>query len=942
MAKFPEMNWSTSNVADEFKLFRQRTELCFLDHNIVDPIKQATKIKIAVGNEGLRKINASGLSTDDQNNPAKLWNLFEDQLKVKVNFRIHRLELMRYRQKPGESIDEFVNRCRSKAVECDFKADELCERLVELVIASTPIEAFQKDLLDQPKGFNADKLIETGRKYEAIMAGRQCLQTLDNDTNIGAISPASKKRCGNCGLSHPPKRCPAYKDYCKACGTIGHWAKMCRKTKHESKTQPRHTGGSTTQQKGRNRSRNRRFRNRSTYRGKDRDRSPSQRGWNKSVDAVIEGNPHERPWQEQEDNVEVSFHSIGSKDTKEAFVDVEIVCPKRTGRATLSLKVDTGAGGNVLPLRILKDMYPQTWRQMITPTSAQLSAYNGTQITCLGSITLGCRYKQSPWSQQLLYITDAAGPAILGLPGCQTLGVVTINEIRDIPGRSLQDSHPIKSIKDLQELYPHQFDTIGNFKGEAILYLKEDATPSIDPPRKCSVHIRDKLKAELDKMEQEGVIRKVQHYTEWCSSLTTSVKKDGSLRVCLDPKRLNNALRRCPHKIPTLEELNPAFSGAKFFSKLDAKSGYWSVHLEKKSQELTTFRTPFGRYCFQRLPFGLSVSQDIFQERMDHIIAQVPGCVGIADDIAVFSQTEAEHDHNLLQLMETARREGLVFNSTKCHIKTDHIEFFGSVYTADGIRPDPKKVEDVRQMPTPQDKDDLQRSLGFFTYLAPYIPNYAERSSILRDLLKKDVPFLWQEDHQHAFDDLKQAITSESCLKYFNPQEETTVEVDASQKGLGACLLQGGIPVAFASKSLSPAQANYSNIEREALGLVFGITRFHTYLFGRTFTVETDHKPLEMIWKKPLASAPPRLQRLLIKIQGYDCQADLITKEDFSGSCGTASDVNTALRLAIKEKLTISINQNPECVARVPVDPLVFEEVFAPCKNTQDRNLLNE
>ena len=191
---------------------------------------------------------------------------------------------------------------------------------------------------------------------------------------------------------------------------------------------------------------------------------------------------------------------------------------------------------------------------------------------------------------------------------------------------------------------------------------------------------------------------------------------------------------------------------------------------------------------------------------MDRIIEQVPGCVGIADDIAVCGRTEAEHDHNLRQLMETAKREGLVFNSKKCQIKTDHIEFFGSIYTTTGIRPDPNKLEDVHQMPTPQDKDDLQRSLGLFTYLAPYIPNYADRSSILRDLLKKDVPFLWQEDHQHAFNDLKRSITPESCLRYFNPQEETTLEVDASQKGLGACLLQGGRPVAFASKSLSSAQ----------------------------------------------------------------------------------------------------------------------------------------
>ena len=137
MAKFPELNWNATNMAEEFKLFRQRMELCFADHGTVDKVKQSTKIQIAVGNEGLKRINASGLSGDDQNEPEKLWNLFEDQLSIKVNFRIHRLEFMKYRQRVGETIDDFVNRCREKAVECAFAEDELSERILELVIAST-------------------------------------------------------------------------------------------------------------------------------------------------------------------------------------------------------------------------------------------------------------------------------------------------------------------------------------------------------------------------------------------------------------------------------------------------------------------------------------------------------------------------------------------------------------------------------------------------------------------------------------------------------------------------------------------------------------------------------------------------------------------------------------------------------------------------------------
>ena len=371
-------------------------------------------------------------------------------------------------------------------------------------------------------------------------------------------------------------------------------------------------------------------------------------------------------------------------------------------------------------------------------------------------------------------------------------------------------------------------------------------------------------------MEKQGVIRKVSEHTDWCSSLAYSVKKDGSFCICIDPQKLDQALKRCPHKVPTLEELNPQFAGSTIFSKLDAKAGYWSVHLDPDSQLITTFRTPFGRYCWTRLPFGLRVSQDIFQARMDEILEDLPGVVGITDDVCVHGKDEEEHDRNLKALMDRAKESGLVFNSDMCTIRQPEISFFGNIYSKDGIRPDPAKVHDIQNMPLPQDKEDLQRFLGMMTYLATFIPNFSEESQPLRDLLKKNVPFEMSEDHLHCFQKLKTAISAKSCVKYFDPTKPTTLEVDSSTKGLGAAILQDGQPVAFASKALNSAQSNYPNIDREMLAVVFGINRFHTYLYGRPFRVVTDHKPLEMIAKKPLLRAPPRFQRMLQKIQGYD------------------------------------------------------------------------
>ena len=405
---------------------------------------------------------------------------------------------------------------------------------------------------------------------------------------------------------------------------------------------------------------------------------------------------------------------------------------------------------------MFKDQHPSSITSPVTNT--RLTAYNGEEIPCIGSMNLQLRNKED-FITAKFYVVDVDGPPIVGLPTCEKLKLITIH-------CNAVDMTDLTSIQGLKEAYPGQFDTLGNFKEPAQLRIEPNAEPFIDAPRKCSIHLKERLKTELDKMEHQRVIRKVTEHTDWCSSLAYSVKKDGSLRICIDPQKLNNALKRCPHKIPTLEEINPQFAGSAVFSKLDAKAGYWSVPLDADSQLLTTFRTPFGRYCWQRLPFGLRVSQDIFQARMDEILENLPGVVGITDDVCVHGKDEAEHDRNLQGLMDRAKC-GLVFNSDKCHIRQSEISFFGNIYSKEGIRPDPAKIQGIQNMPIPQDKEDLQRFLGMMTYLSAFIPNFSKESQPLRELLKKDVPFELSEDHIHCFETLKSLVSSSTNLRFF-------------------------------------------------------------------------------------------------------------------------------------------------------------------------------
>ncbi|XP_014673997.1 PREDICTED: uncharacterized protein K02A2.6-like [Priapulus caudatus] len=343
-------------------------------------------------------------------------------------------------------------------------------------------------------------------------------------------------------------------------------------------------------------------------------------------------------------NITVSTMCLDKMQRDEAFAGLDIKLRNRPGVHTLRLKVDTGAQGNTLPLSVFRRMYPNMLTTEGYPAQeiamaakrTRLTAYNSTPIPCRRAIDVPCSYNGSEWTDCRFYIVDVEGPAVIGLQSSERLKLVTLHCA--INSTNIADSVTTKSsmradvssignVHDLKRLYPEQFDRIGCMPGTFKITVDPNAPAHVDAPRKPPIALKDEIKKELDYMEENHVIRKVTEPSDWVSSLAYSHKKDGSLRVCLDPRYLNRALKRPYHKIPTVEELTHHFAGAKVFSKLDAKAGYWSIKLDEESQLLTTFQSPFGRYCFVRLPFGLSVSQDIFQLKMDQILDQVDGAV---------------------------------------------------------------------------------------------------------------------------------------------------------------------------------------------------------------------------------------------------------------------------------------------------------------------------
>ncbi|XP_062855044.1 uncharacterized protein LOC134318174 [Trichomycterus rosablanca] len=230
-AHLPVMNWSDQDLSEAMSLFKQKMTLYLEDDEITDAAKQARKICRGIGDEGLKRLNASGLSDDEKKVPNTLWNFFEGQLKLNVNFRIHRLQLMQYRQKPGECIDDFVTRARTLALKCQFTDEELNERLIELIIASTPHDALRNDLYSKPKGYLITDVLAEGRKYEALSAGNEQLHQLGLSHTEKIHAMMRGRTCQRCDTHHKPHQCPAYNDVCSECGKKGHWMKCCKKNR---------------------------------------------------------------------------------------------------------------------------------------------------------------------------------------------------------------------------------------------------------------------------------------------------------------------------------------------------------------------------------------------------------------------------------------------------------------------------------------------------------------------------------------------------------------------------------------------------------------------------------------------------------------------------------------------------------------------------------------
>ncbi|KAL9978343.1 hypothetical protein ACROYT_G015844 [Oculina patagonica] len=341
-------------------------------------------------------------------------------------------------------------------------------------------------------------------------------------------------------------------------------------------------------------------------------------------------------------------------------------------------------------------------------------------------------------------------------------------------------------------------------------------------------------------------------------------------------KDLNRAIRREHYQLPTIDEVASRLAGAKKFTLCDAKDGFHQILLDDTSSYLTSFNSPFGRYRWARMPFGISSAPEVWQRRMHEFVEDLEGVEVIADDflIAGFGATDAEVNASLEKneraFLQKCREWNLKLNKTKLKRAQTEVRFMGHLLTPEGLKADPSKVEAILDMPPPNDIKGLKRFLGMVNYLAKFLPLLSDMTEPLRRLDDKEVEWCWLEQHQKAFTTIKQYLADAPVLKYYDVNEEVTIQCDASETGLGAVLVQKGQPIAFASRALTDTETRYAQIEKELLAIVWSANKFDQYTLGRDCVhIESDHEPLKAVFNKPVHKSPKRLQRMLMALQNY-------------------------------------------------------------------------
>jgi transposase InsO family protein len=551
--------------------------------------------------------------------------------------------------------------------------------------------------------------------------------------------------------------------------------------------------------------------------------------------------------------------------------------------AKVPMEVDTGAIASVMNFL---DYEKHLKHLPLQPTNKTLTAYGGMEIPVIGEVTVEITYGDQMASLPLyiVKVKDHA-PPLLGRMWLQHLRLDWANLIHDSTVKHVREGNSLGTLlKSFQDVLAPGLGTVKDIR--ASLKLKENSVPVYCRPRPVPFALRTAVENELERMKKEGIIYPVDH-SEWATPLVCVPKPDGTVRLCGDYKvTVNRALQIEYFPMPTPEQVFTAMANGVKFSKIDLRAAYQQLLLDEASQQLVTINTHKGLFRYTRLPYGIASSPAIWQRFVEQVLSGLTFTCVIMDDVLVSGANDAEHLRNVEAVLQRFRKYGLRVKAEKCAFMKDQVTYMGRLISAQGVQPTEDKVSAIKQAPEPRNVSELRSWLGMVNFQAQFIPHLSTLSKPLNDLLGKK-KWNWSKMCRDAFQAVKDAISSETMLRHFRSDVPVEMACDASPYGVAAVIMQDHNgqrrPVAYASRSLNKHEQGYSQLDKEGLAVVFGLKRFHMYLYGRPITILTDNSGIEHIMS-PIAPIPTlaaqRLQRWAIMLAAFDYQLKRISSKD--------------------------------------------------------------
>lgn len=843
-----------NNPAEKWIKFKQKFNL-FLKAS--GKSTEAEDVKIAIllttlGDEGIEIYNTFQFKEKDENGATVVLKLedvikkFDEYTTPLKNVTFETFKFQQIAQKEGQSFDNFLTELKTQAAFCDFNCSSCKvsyeERMVkDNITLKLKDKNVQQKLLKEPK-LKLEEIVEFCRIAEV---GRNQFEIIEEkEIDIVKQHVNSNQICQNCGYKHKYDGfCPAKGKTCAKCGKINHFANVCSfKAPERNKLHEVSDGGSSSKKE-----------DSSNVDGKESDVMSLQYG----IFTVME---------------DLTMNEVSSW-SEDIQVNSEII----------NFKLDSGAEISTLPLSLARKICKL---DDISPIKLNLVAYGGYKLKCEGMISLVCSSKNvSNVLIKFAIINENAKP-LLGLNAC-----IKLNLIKKIDSLN-------NYCKDKNQLilkYKNCFDGLGEMPGLHHISVQDNYVGFVFPRKNVPFALHERLKLKLTELEKQNIIEKVDHPTDFVHNLVVVEKPNGSLRLCLDPKYLNLVVKREHFSIPTCEDITSRLAGKKYFTVIDMKDGFYQIKLDESSSDLCTFNTPFGRFKFLRLPFGLCSAPELFQKKNMEIFGDISNVEIYFDDLIVSGSTEEEHDLALMEVFKKAETYNVKFNSKKLQFKLKEVNFMGLLISESGLSPDEKHAKAIKEMPNPTNKTELLKVLGIFKYLCKFIPNLSAISAPLRELTKDGVEFSWNKAHDKALTELKEIICKSPVLKIFDNTKPILIQTDASKLGLGTNMSQEGHTISYRSRALNKSEEKYAQIEKELLAIVFAAEKFHQFIYGQKVTINTDHKPLVSIFKKDINKVSARLQRMLLKLLKYD-----LTVEYVPGKSLYIAD--TLSRLYLKEE----------------------------------------